>query len=84
MCSSRSSTNAHEAQIRRKILRAIAIPGYQVPDAFAPSTPIARGWGTGGLHASLSIIGPDDVFKIIDQGSDASVNACNLTNSSGA
>lgn len=40
--------------------------------------PIARGWGTGGLHASLSLIGPDDVFKIIDQGSDASVNACNL------
>src|SRR5262245_1313805 len=40
--------------------------------------PISRGWGTGGLHLTLSLIGPNDVFKIIDQGSDASVNACSL------
>ena len=64
-------------EIRRKLLKAVAIPGYQVPYS-SPEMPIARGWGTGGLHASLSLIGPDDVFKIIDQGSDASVNACNL------
>lgn len=64
-------------EIRRKLLKAVAIPGYQVPYS-SPEMPIARGWGTGGLHASLSLIGPEDVFKIIDQGSDASVNACNL------
>lgn len=64
-------------EIRRKLLKAVAIPGYQVPYS-SPEMPIARGWGTGGLHASLSLIGRDDVFKIIDQGSDASVNACNL------
>jgi alpha-D-ribose 1-methylphosphonate 5-phosphate C-P lyase len=64
-------------EIRRKLLKAVAIPGYQVPYS-SPEMPIARGWGTGGLHATLSLIGPDDVFKIIDQGSDASVNACNL------
>ncbi|MGH8019551.1 MAG: alpha-D-ribose 1-methylphosphonate 5-phosphate C-P-lyase PhnJ [Opitutaceae bacterium] len=64
-------------EIRRKILKAVAIPGYQAPYS-SPEMPIARGWGTGGLHASLSLIGRDDVFKIIDQGSDASVNACNL------
>lgn len=64
-------------EIRRKLLKAIAIPGYQVPYS-SPEMPIARGWGTGGLHVSLSIIGKEDVFKIIDQGSDASVNACNL------
>ena len=64
-------------EIRRKLLKAVAIPGYQVPYS-SPEMPIARGWGTGGLHASLSLIGPDDVFKSIDQGSDASVNACNL------
>ena len=29
-------------------------------------------------NCSLAIIGRKDVFKIIDQGSDASVNACNL------
>lgn len=64
-------------EIRRKLLKAVAVPGYQVPYS-SPEMPIARGWGTGGLHVSLAIIGPDDVFKVIDQGSDASVNACNL------
>jgi alpha-D-ribose 1-methylphosphonate 5-phosphate C-P lyase len=64
-------------EIRRKLLKAVCIPGYQVPYS-SPEMPIARGWGTGGLHVTLAIIGRDDVFKIIDQGSDASVNACNL------
>jgi len=64
-------------EIRRKLLKSVAIPGYQVPYS-SPEMPIARGWGTGGLHVSLAIIGPKDIFKIIDQGSDASVNACNL------
>ena len=66
-------------EIRRKLLKAAAIPGDQVPYS-SPEMPISRGWVTGGLHTTLSIIGPDDVFKIIDQGSDASVNACNLRN----
>jgi len=64
-------------EIRRKALKAVAIPGYQVPYS-SPEMPISRGWGTGGLHLTLSVIGKSDVFKIIDQGSDASVNACNL------
>lgn len=64
-------------EIRRKTLKAVCIPGYQVPYS-SPEMPISRGWGTGGLHLTLSLIGRDDVFKIIDQGSDASVNACNL------
>lgn len=64
-------------EIRRKILKAVALPGYQVPYS-SPEMPIARGWGTGGLHVSLAIIGRKDVFKVIDQGSDASVNACSL------
>ncbi|MFW5883304.1 MAG: alpha-D-ribose 1-methylphosphonate 5-phosphate C-P-lyase PhnJ [Verrucomicrobiota bacterium] len=64
-------------EIRRKMLKAAAIPGYQVPYS-SPEMPISRGWGTGGLHATLALIGKRDVFKIIDQGSDASVNACNL------
>jgi alpha-D-ribose 1-methylphosphonate 5-phosphate C-P lyase len=68
---------ATKKEIRRKLLKAIAIPGYQVPYS-SPEMPIARGWGTGGLHVTLAIIGKNDVFKIIDQGSDASVNACNL------
>ncbi len=68
---------ATKKEIRRKLLKAVAIPGYQVPYS-SPEMPISRGWGTGGLHVTLAIIGKADVFKIIDQGSDASVNACNL------
>src|SRR6201991_3285456 len=64
-------------EIRRKTLKAVCIPGYQVPYS-SPEMPISRGWGTGGLHLTLALIGPEDVFKIIDQGSDASVNACSL------
>ncbi|QEM08975.1 alpha-D-ribose 1-methylphosphonate 5-phosphate C-P-lyase PhnJ [Mucilaginibacter rubeus] len=68
---------ATKKEIRRKLLKAVAIPGHQVPYS-SPEMPISRGWGTGGLHITLAVIGKEDVFKIIDQGSDASVNACNL------
>ncbi len=64
-------------EIRRAILKAISIPGYQVPFA-SREMPIARGWGTGGLQITLSIIGKDDCLKVIDQGSDESVNAINI------
>lgn len=64
-------------EIRRAILKAIAIPGYQVPFA-SREMPIARGWGTGGLQITLSIIGKNDCLKVIDQGSDESVNAVNI------
>ena len=30
--------------------------------------------GTGGLQLTLSLIGKEDVLKVIDQGSDESVN----------
>lgn len=68
---------ATKKEIRRKTLKAVCLPGYQVPYS-SPEMPISRGWGTGGLHLTLSLIGPSDVLKVIDQGSDASVNACNL------
>ena len=64
-------------EIRRAILKAVAIPGYQVPFA-SREMPIGRGWGTGGLQVTLSCIGPNDVLKVIDQGSDASVNAVSI------
>ena len=78
-------TNAHFAffdegskkEIRRAILKAVAIPGYQVPFA-SREMPIARGWGTGGLQITLSIIGKSDVLKVIDQGADESVNAVSI------
>lgn len=64
-------------EIRRAILKGIAIPGYQVPFA-SRELPIGRGWGTGGLQVTLGIIGQQDVLKVIDQGSDDSVNAVNI------
>ena len=64
-------------EIRRSILKAVAIPGYQVPFG-SRELPIGRGWGTGGIQITLSIIGKEDVLKVIDQGSDESVNAVNI------
>lgn len=64
-------------EVRRAILKAVAIPGHQVPFG-SRELPIARGWGTGGLQVTLSIIGPDDCLKVIDQGADDSVNAVTI------
>jgi len=64
-------------EIRRAILTAIAVPGYQVPFG-SREMPVARGWGSGGLQVTLAIAGPDDVVKVIDQGDDEGVNAVNL------
>ena len=55
----------------------MAVPGYQVPFG-SRELPIGRGWGTGGIQITLSIIGKDDVLKVIDQGNDDSVNAVNI------
>jgi alpha-D-ribose 1-methylphosphonate 5-phosphate C-P lyase len=64
-------------EVRRAALTAVSIPGHQVPFASRPM-PLARGWGTGGIQTSLSLLGPEDTFKVIDQGSDESVNAANI------
>lgn len=63
--------------VRRALLTAIAVPGYQVPFS-SREMPVARGWGSGGLQATLALIGADDSVKVIDQGEDAGVNASNL------
>ncbi len=64
-------------EVRRSILKAVAIPGYQVPYS-SREMPMGRGFGTGGLQLTLSLIGKEDCLKVIDQGSDDSVNAVNL------
>ena len=64
-------------EMRRRILKAIAVPGYQVPYA-SREVPIARGWGTGGLQVTLTLLKPTSVVKVIDQGSDDSVNASSI------
>src|SRR3546814_14273685 len=63
--------------IRRCILKAVAIPGYQVPFA-SREMPLPYGWGTGGIQVTASVIGPDDVLKVIDQGADATPNAVSI------
>jgi alpha-D-ribose 1-methylphosphonate 5-phosphate C-P lyase len=63
--------------IRRALLKAVSIPGYQVPFG-SRELPIGRGWGTGGIQITLSIIGRNDTLKVIDQGSDDSVNAVSI------
>ncbi len=68
---------ASKREIRRALIKGVSIPGYQVPFA-SREMPIGRGWGTGGLQITLAIIGPNDTLKVIDQGSDDSVNAVNI------
>jgi alpha-D-ribose 1-methylphosphonate 5-phosphate C-P lyase len=63
--------------IRRAILKAAAIPGYQVPFA-SREMPMPYGWGTGGVQVTASILGPDDVLKVIDQGADDTTNAVSI------
>jgi len=63
--------------IRRALLKAVAVPGYQVPFA-GREMPLPYGWGTGGIQVTASIIGPDDRLKVIDQGSDDTTNAVSI------
>jgi alpha-D-ribose 1-methylphosphonate 5-phosphate C-P lyase len=63
--------------IRRAILKAIAIPGYQVPFA-SREMPMPYGWGTGGVQVTAAILGPEDVLKVIDQGADDTTNAVSI------
>ncbi|HWM16277.1 MAG TPA: alpha-D-ribose 1-methylphosphonate 5-phosphate C-P-lyase PhnJ [Microbacterium sp.] len=65
--------------VRRAILKALAIPGWQVPFA-SREMPVARGWGSGGLQVTLSLVGPADLVKVIDQGDDFSANAVGMRN----
>ncbi|MCL1915512.1 MAG: alpha-D-ribose 1-methylphosphonate 5-phosphate C-P-lyase PhnJ [Desulfovibrionaceae bacterium] len=63
--------------IRRSILKAVAIPGYQAPFG-GREMPMPYGWGTGGIQVSAAILGKNDVFKVIDQGSDDTTNAVSI------
>ncbi len=63
--------------IRRALLKAVAIPGYQVPFA-SREMPMPYGWGTGGVQVTAAVIGEDDVLKVIDQGSDDTTNAVSI------
>ena len=49
---------ATKKEVRRKLLKAVAIPGHQVPYS-SPEMPISRGWGTGmGLGSGTESLSP--------------------------
>ena len=64
-------------ELRRKMLKAIAVPGCQMPYA-SREVPMARGWGTGGLQVTLTLVNPTSTIKVIDQGADDGVNAASI------
>ncbi len=63
--------------IRRAILKAVAIPGHQVPFG-SREMPLPYGWGTGGIQVTASVLGEGDVLKVIDQGADDTTNAVSI------
>jgi alpha-D-ribose 1-methylphosphonate 5-phosphate C-P lyase len=63
--------------IRRALLKAVAIPGHQVPFG-GREMPLPYGWGTGGIQVTASVLGADDVLKVIDQGADDTTNAVSI------
>ncbi len=63
--------------IRRALLKALAIPGYQVPFA-SREMPMPYGWGTGGVQVTAACLVPEDVLKVIDQGADDTTNAVSI------
>jgi alpha-D-ribose 1-methylphosphonate 5-phosphate C-P lyase len=63
--------------IRRAILKAVAIPGHQVPFG-SREMPLPYGWGTGGIQVTAAVLGADDTLKVIDQGADDTTNAVSI------
>jgi alpha-D-ribose 1-methylphosphonate 5-phosphate C-P lyase len=63
--------------VRRAILKAVALPGHQVPFG-SREMPLPYGWGTGGIQVTAALIGPQDVLKVIDQGADDTTNAVSI------
>ncbi|MEM9165008.1 MAG: alpha-D-ribose 1-methylphosphonate 5-phosphate C-P-lyase PhnJ, partial [Cyanobacteria bacterium P01_F01_bin.4] len=63
--------------IRRALLKAVAIPGHQIPFS-SREMPMSYGWGTGGIQVTAAVIGQDDTLKVIDQGADDTTNAVNI------
>lgn len=63
--------------IRRALLKAVAIPGHQIPFA-SREMPMPYGWGTGGVQVTATVLTPEDTLKVIDQGADDTTNAVSI------
>ena len=55
------SFKSTKRMIRRAILKALAIPGYQVPFA-SREMPMPYGWGTGGVQVTAACLTPAKGF----------------------
>ncbi|MBZ4023135.1 carbon-phosphorus lyase [Rhodobacter sp. TJ_12] len=69
--------DATKRMIRRALLKALAVPGYQVPFA-SREMPMPYGWGTGGVQVTAACLTPEDTLKVIDQGADDTTNAVSI------
>src|SRR5208337_1424320 len=65
--------------IRRALLKAVSVPGHQVPFG-SREMPLPYGWGTGGIQVTASVLGRNDTLKVIDQGADDTTNAVSIRN----
>jgi len=63
--------------IRRSLLKAVAIPGHQVPFG-SREMPLAYGWGTGGIQVTAALIVRDGGVAALDRGADDTTNAVNI------
>src|ERR1700680_4977487 len=63
--------------IRRALLKAVAIPGHQVPFG-SREMPLPYGWGTGGIQVTAAVLGPNDTLKVVDRGPDDTPNAVSI------
>ncbi len=63
--------------VRRGLLKAVAIPGHQVPFG-SREMPLPYGWGTGAIQITAALLGREDVLKVIDQGADDTTNAVSI------
>ncbi len=63
--------------LRRTLLKAVAIPGHQIPFG-AREMPLPYGWGTGGIQVTAAVLGRADTLKVIDQGADDTTNAVSI------
>src|SRR3954465_11209238 len=55
--------------IRRALLKAVAIPGHQLPFG-SRRMPVPYGWGCAGIQLPPGVIGPDDRLKVLGQAAD--------------
>lgn len=69
--------HSSKREVRRKIIKALCLPGRQIPFVI-PELPIAYGWGVGGIAVTASLLHPKDKLKVVDHGSDDTVNALNI------